>query len=362
MGREQDLKWAIQDELRKVPMTTPAKALMWDLLSRARAEDAVIPDDHTPSLTELEGSTSLGRSTLTTILRALVATGWVVRNSPSTAESLGHGQRTRYRLAIGSFDLPSVIKHEKHKRKPRKDSASGSSGDDLVQELNQDRSGDDLARQVETGRDGSEADLDRYEARSGDDLEVGQEMNQPRSGDDLNKEPLSEVLSSSVHQGSSSAADATDEETPKTKSKKRAKKPEPQRNDVDQLCTRLADHIEKNSGERPDISEGWKTAARLLLDIDKRELDKALSLLDWCQTNEFWHTNILSMPTFRKQYLQLRMKAVAEWEKSKRIATPQGPPSTAPKLIDDSEKCEHRKRAATCGLCKAEQMGEIRAA
>jgi hypothetical protein len=203
VGEGQDLKWLVQDELRKVPMKAPVKALMWDLLSRARAKDAVIPDDHTPSLTELEVSTSLGRSTLTTYLRALVATGWVVRTSPSTAESLGHGQRTLYRLAVGSFDLPPVIKHEKHKRKPRKDSASGSSGDDLVQELNQDGSGDDLAERAETGRDGSGAELVEPGTRSGGDLGVGQEMNQPRSGDDLNKEPLTEVLSSSAHQSSS---------------------------------------------------------------------------------------------------------------------------------------------------------------
>ena len=209
MGQEQELKWRIQDELRKVPMKAPVKTLVWDLLSRIDPKTGVIPARHTPSLTELEGSTCLGRSTVTTYMRALEATGWVVRERPSVADSLGHGQRTQYRLAVGSFDLPSVIKHEKHTRKPRKDSAvSAGSGADLGQELNHDRSGDGLAKDAETGRESSGADLPRNGARSGDDLELGQEMTSTRSGDDLNKEPLTEVLSSSVHQDSPSAADA----------------------------------------------------------------------------------------------------------------------------------------------------------
>lgn len=311
MGEGQDLKWDIQDELRKVPMKTPAKALMWDLLSRARAKDAVIPEDHTPSLTELEGSTNLGRSTVTTYLRALVATGWVVRNSPSTAESLGHGQRTLYRLAVGSFDLPPVLKHEKHKRKPRKDSASGSSGADLGQEMNQDGPGDDLAKPVETGLDSSGDDLVGNAARSGDDLVVGQEMNQPRSGDDLNKEPLTEVLSSSVHQGSSSAPD------PAPKPKKRAKKPELQRDDVDELCSLLTKWVAENGFDIPADDTEWRREARLMLDKDGREFAKALALIDWCQQDMFWRKNIQSMGKFREQYNRLRLDALDAWEKTR---------------------------------------------
>jgi hypothetical protein len=215
VGQEQELKWRIQDELRKAPMKAPVKTLVWDLLSRIDPKTGVIPAQFTPSLTELEGSTCLGRSTVTTYMRALDATGWVVRERPSVADSLGHGQRTQYRLDVGSFDLPSVIKHEKHKRKPRKDSAvSAGSGADLGQELNHDRSGDDLTKGAETGHQESGADLPRNGGRSGDDLEVGQEMTSTRSGDDLNKEPLTEVLSSSVHQDSSLAPDGAADAPP----------------------------------------------------------------------------------------------------------------------------------------------------
>ncbi|GAA2159230.1 MULTISPECIES: hypothetical protein [Glycomyces] len=49
-------------------------------------------------------------------------------------------------------------------------------------------------------------------------------------------------------------------------------------------------------------------------------------------------------------------------EKTERRSNPQGPKSTAPERIDDSEKCEHRRRASTCGLCRTEQMGANHAA
>jgi hypothetical protein len=31
-------------------------------------------------------------------------------------------------------------------------------------------------------------------------------------------------------------------------------------------------------------------------------------VLEWSQADEFWRTNILSMPKFRTQYTQLRLK------------------------------------------------------
>lgn len=81
------------------------------------------------------------------------------------------------------------------------------------------------------------------------------------------------------------------------------------RPDVDSLCSRLADHIEANGSKRPTIGKAWHDAARLLLDRDERPLEEAERLIDWCQHDEFWRTNILSMPKFRQQYDQLKLKA-----------------------------------------------------
>lgn len=85
----------------------------------------------------------------------------------------------------------------------------------------------------------------------------------------------------------------------------------PVRADVEKLCRLLADRIEANGSKRTPVTDEWRNAARLLLDRDKRPLDEALQLIDWCQSDQFWHANILSMPKFRKQYDQLRLKSRA---------------------------------------------------
>lgn len=81
-----------------------------------------------------------------------------------------------------------------------------------------------------------------------------------------------------------------------------------ERADVAELCALLADLIEGNGSKRPTITKGWKDSARLLLDKDGRSLDEAKALLDWCQRDEFWRGNILSMPKFREKYDQLRLQ------------------------------------------------------
>ncbi len=81
------------------------------------------------------------------------------------------------------------------------------------------------------------------------------------------------------------------------------------REDVMSLCVLLADLIERNGSKRPNIGKGWLDAARLMLDADGRDLEKAARLIRWCQDDEFWRSNILSMPKFREKYDQLRLAA-----------------------------------------------------
>ncbi|WP_433568110.1 hypothetical protein ACQP1O_42920 (plasmid) [Nocardia sp. CA-151230] len=102
-------------------------------------------------------------------------------------------------------------------------------------------------------------------------------------------------------------------------------KSEPYREDVEALCARLRDRIAAN-GSKATVTDKWRTEARLMLDRDGREFDKAMRLIEWCQDDSFWRGNILSMPKFRAQYDQLRLKAN-----------------------------ETRSRAAPSGLSKADQ-------
>lgn len=83
------------------------------------------------------------------------------------------------------------------------------------------------------------------------------------------------------------------------------------RQDAEQLCTRLLSWMKNNQVRKtPDaVSDTWRREARLLLDKDHVSLDEALQVLDWCQRDGFWSQNIHSMPTFRGKYGQLEMKS-----------------------------------------------------
>ena len=83
----------------------------------------------------------------------------------------------------------------------------------------------------------------------------------------------------------------------------------PPRADVEQLCTRLRDHIAGNTSKTPNITAKWRTEARLLLDRDGIPFDEAVRVLDWCQADSFWKGNILSMPKFREKFAQLQIKS-----------------------------------------------------
>lgn len=82
------------------------------------------------------------------------------------------------------------------------------------------------------------------------------------------------------------------------------------RPEVRELCEHLHRKITEH-GSKATITQKWFDAARLMLDNDKRPLDEAHRLIDWCQADDFWHKNILSMPKFREQYDKLRLKATS---------------------------------------------------
>lgn len=94
------------------------------------------------------------------------------------------------------------------------------------------------------------------------------------------------------------------------------------RADVQSLCTLLADLIEGNGSKPPNITKAWHDAARLMLDKDGRDPDKAARLIRWSQADGFWRSNILSMPKFREKYDQLRLAAEQE-RTSRRTSTPE---------------------------------------
>lgn len=56
-------------------------------------------------------------------------------------------------------------------------------------------------------------------------------------------------------------------------------------------------------------TKAWTDAARLMLDRDGRTVDQVTRCIQWVTENEFWRGNILSLPTLREKYDQLRLQA-----------------------------------------------------
>jgi len=81
--------------------------------------------------------------------------------------------------------------------------------------------------------------------------------------------------------------------------------------DAQKLCDLLADEIQANTGRRPTVGKRWLDAARLLLDRDGLTSEQVEYLIRWSQADEFWRSNILSMPKLREKRdtLILRIKA-----------------------------------------------------
>ncbi len=78
--------------------------------------------------------------------------------------------------------------------------------------------------------------------------------------------------------------------------------------EAERLCLLLADRVEANGAKRPAITKAWLDSARLLLERDGRSLEEAERLVRWCQADDFWRGNVLSLPKFREKYDQLRLK------------------------------------------------------
>lgn len=123
------------------------------------------------------------------------------------------------------------------------------------------------------------------------------------------------------------------------------------RADIDALCDRLAKLIIDNGSKPPTIGKAWRDAARLMLDKDGRDFDKAMRLIEWSQAHQFWKSNILSMPTFREKYDQLRLQANEQWERSHSDGTvlPFQRPSTTDLRLAELRAAGERAKARIYG-------------
>ena len=83
----------------------------------------------------------------------------------------------------------------------------------------------------------------------------------------------------------------------------------PDRPEIDQLCAHLAARIVENGNRTPRVGKRWREAARLMLDRDGLTVEQIHAAIDWCQNDEFWRANVLSMSTLRDKFDTLRQQA-----------------------------------------------------
>lgn len=88
------------------------------------------------------------------------------------------------------------------------------------------------------------------------------------------------------------------------------------RQDVERLCEHLATRIAENTGDpAPTITQKWRDAARLMMDKDHRTERQGHNMIEWCQSDEFWRSNIMSMPTLRAQYSRMKLQIEGDSER-----------------------------------------------
>ena len=81
------------------------------------------------------------------------------------------------------------------------------------------------------------------------------------------------------------------------------------------LVQLLIDLIQKNNPKSKvgslteRVQKTWIDQCRLLREADKRTPEEIETVIRWCQEDEFWKVNILSMPKLREKFDQLWMKS-----------------------------------------------------
>ena len=78
------------------------------------------------------------------------------------------------------------------------------------------------------------------------------------------------------------------------------------------LATLLALRIFANGSKQPAVTLEWIKDIRLMMERDNRTYDEIHYIINWCQDDLFWRSNILSPSKLRKQFDQLVLKAKSE--------------------------------------------------
>lgn len=244
-GSRVTTRWEVTKALRVSELPAPARLVMFVLSDVAEVGTAEIPAQRSPSLSVLAKETGLDESTVKRHLCRLEADGWVVRDRPEQKAAQQNYERTRYRLL------------------------------------------------VPVGADNTQTTVQDEPSQGAESTDAGRTQRPPQGAHSARKRTYKPTDNPDQNHSSSENESPTADLRP----------------DVELICTTLADRIEANGSNRPRITKAWRQSARLMLDNDGRSVEKVLKAIDWCQGDEFWRVNILSMPKLRDKYEQLRLAA-----------------------------------------------------
>lgn len=88
------------------------------------------------------------------------------------------------------------------------------------------------------------------------------------------------------------------------------------RSDVEQVCRHLVEKRIEYGLRRLTVTDAWRVAARLMIDKEGRTVAQIIGAIDWALNDDFWRTNIESIPTLRKQYEKLLGQAQRQRKQS----------------------------------------------
>jgi hypothetical protein len=87
-----------------------------------------------------------------------------------------------------------------------------------------------------------------------------------------------------------------------------------------ELAEYLAQRIIGNGSRPPIVTNSWINDIRLMIERDHRTVQDIRQMIDWCQDDPFWRSNILSPSKLRAKFDQMRLNA----EKQSIRKVPQG--------------------------------------
>lgn len=90
-----------------------------------------------------------------------------------------------------------------------------------------------------------------------------------------------------------------------------------------ELATYLFQAIKNNNPEAKSPNmQTWSNDIRLMITRDKRKPSQIKNMIDWCQSDSFWMTNILSPKKLRDKYDQMKVKALKQKEPDRATVPP----------------------------------------